>query len=46
MVEDAIRQGLMFDVSEEYWEALEECDRMLATHEEKLCNLISNPIEG
>ncbi len=31
MVEDAIQQGLMFDVSEEHWEALEECDRMLAT---------------
>ena len=46
MVEDAIQQGLMFDVPEEYWESLEECDGMLATREEKICNLISNPIEG
>ncbi len=36
----------MFDVSEEYWKALEECDGMLATYEEKIYNLISNPIEG
>ena len=36
MVEDAIQQGLMFDVPEEHWKALEECDGMLATHEEKL----------
>ena len=33
MVEDAIRQGLMFDVSEEHWESLEKCDGMLATRE-------------
>ena len=46
MVEDAIQQGLMFDVPEEYWESLEECDGMLATQEEKICNLISDPIEG
>ncbi len=46
MVEDAIQQGLMFDVSEEHWESLEECDRMLATREEKICNLISDLIEG
>ncbi len=31
MVEDAIQQGLMFDVPKEHWEALEECDGMLAT---------------
>ena len=36
----------MFDVSEEYWELLKECDRMLAICEEKICNLISDPIEG
>ena len=36
----------MFDVPEEYWESLEECDRLLATCEEKICNLISDPIEG
>ena len=46
MIEDAIQQGLMFDVLKEYWEALEECNEMLATHEEKICNLISDPIEG
>ena len=46
MVEDAIQQGLMFDVPEEHWESLEECDGMLATREEKICNLISDPIEG
>ncbi len=46
MVEDAIQQGLMFDVPEEYWKSLEECDGMLATREEKICNLISDPIEG
>ena len=45
MVEDAIQQGLMFDVPEEYWKALEECDGMVATHKEKICNLISDPIE-
>ncbi len=45
MIEDAIQQGLMFDIPEEYWESLEECDRMLATWEEKICNLISDPIE-
>ncbi len=39
MVEDAIQQGLMFDVSEEHWEALEECDGMLATWEEKYATL-------
>ncbi len=36
----------MFDVLEEHWESLEECDRMIATREEKICNLISDPIEG
>ncbi len=46
MVEDAIQQGLMFNILEEHWESLEEYDRMLATCEEKICNLISNPIEG
>ncbi len=45
MVEDAIQQGLIFDVSEEYWEALKECDGMLATCEEKICNLISDLIK-
>ena len=35
----------MFDVLEEYWEALEECDEMVATCEEKILNLISDPIE-
>ncbi len=45
MVEEAIQQGLMFNVPEEHWEALEECDGMLATREEKICNLISDPIE-
>ncbi len=46
MVEDAIQQGLIFDIPEEHWEVLEECDKMLATWEEKICNLISDPIEG
>ncbi len=46
MVEDAIQQDLMFDVLEEYWKSLKECDGMLTTHEEKICNLISDPIEG
>ena len=46
MVEDAIQQGFMFDMSEEHWELLEEYDGMIATHEEKICNLISDPIEG
>ena len=46
MVEDAIQQSLMFDIPEEHWEALEKCDGMLATREEKICNLISDPIEG
>ncbi len=45
MVEDAIQQGLMFDMSEKYWEILEECNGILATYEEKICNLISDPIE-
>ena len=45
MIKDAIQQGLMFDVPEEHWESLEECNRMLATREEKICNLISDPIE-
>jgi len=35
----------MFDVPKEHWEALKECDRILATREEKICNLISDPIE-
>ncbi len=46
MIEDAIQQGLMFDIPKEHWEALEEYDRMLAIREEKICNLISDPIEG
>ncbi len=46
MVEDAIQQGLMFDILEEYWKALEEYDRILAIHEKKICNLISDSIEG
>ena len=46
MVEDAIQQGLMFEILKEYQEVLEECDGMLATREEKICNLISDPIEG
>ncbi len=25
---------------------MKECDGMLVTHEEKICNLISDPIEG
>ena len=45
MVEDVIQQGLMFDVPEEYQEALEECNGILATHKEKVCNLISDLIE-
>ena len=36
----------MFDVPEKYWKVLKECDGVLATCEEKICNLISNPIEG
>jgi len=36
----------MFNISEEHWESLKECDRILATYEEKICNLISNLIEG
>ncbi len=36
----------MFDVSEEYWKSLEKCDEMLATCEEKICNLISDFIKG
>ena len=36
----------MFDIPEEYWKVLKECDRMLAIHEEKICNLISDLIEG
>ncbi len=31
---------------EEHWKVLEECNRMLATYEEKICNLISDLIEG
>ncbi len=46
MIEDAIQQDLIFDMSKEHWKVLEECDRMLVTHEEKICNLISDPIEG
>src|SRR6266540_3033678 len=46
MVEDAIQQGFMFDIPEEYWKILEECDGMLAIHKKKICNLISDPIEG
>ena len=45
MVEDAIQQGLMFDVPEEYWKALEECNGILATYKKKICNLISDLIE-
>ncbi len=36
----------MFDVPEEYWKALEECDGMLTTRKKKICNLISDLIEG
>ena len=43
MVEDAIQQDLMFDIPEEYWKSLEECDKMLATYKEKICNFISDP---
>ena len=46
MVEDAIQQGLMFNVSEKYWESLEECDGILAIYEEKIYNLINDLIEG
>ncbi len=46
MVEDAIQQGLMFNVPEEHWKSLEECDGMLIIREEKIYNLISDPIEG
>ena len=46
MIEDAIQQDLMFDILEEHWKALEECDGMLTIHEEKICNLISELIEG
>ncbi len=46
MIEDAIKQNLIFNISEEYWEILKECKKMLATREKKICNLISDPIEG
>ena len=46
MVEDAIQQNLMFDVPKEHWKSLEECNGMVATCEEKICNLINDPIEG
>ncbi len=46
MVEDTIQQGLMFDMPEEYQEILEEYDGILATYKEKICNLISDLIEG
>ncbi len=46
MVEDAIQQGLMFNIPEEYQEALNECEGILATREEKICNLISDLVEG
>ena len=46
MVKDTIQQGFIFDVLEEYWKVLEEYDRMLATCKEKICNLISDLIEG
>jgi len=36
----------MFNIPKEYWKALEECNRMLATWEEKIYNFISNLIEG
>ena len=35
----------MFDMPEEYWELLDKCEGMLATHIEKICNLINDPIE-
>ncbi len=35
----------MFDILEEHWESLEECNGMLAIHEKKICNLISDPSE-
>ena len=45
MVEDAIQQGLIFDIPEEHWEVLKEYDGILATCEEKICNLISDLIK-
>src|SRR6266498_2306194 len=36
----------MFNVPKEHWKVLEEYDGMLVTQEEKICNLISDPIEG
>ncbi len=36
----------MFDVPKEHWEVLEECNGMLAIWKEKICNLISDLIEG
>ena len=46
MVEETIQQDLMFDMPEKYWEALDEYEGMLAIHDEKICNLISDSIEG
>ncbi len=46
MVKDAIQQGLMFDMPEEYQKSLNECKEILATRKEKICNLISDLIEG
>jgi len=46
MVEDAIQQGLMFNVLEEYWESLDEMGGILATWDKKIYNLISDLIEG
>ncbi len=46
MVEDAIQQGLMFDVPEEHQKLLDEMEEILATCNEKICNLISDPIKG
>ncbi len=46
MVKDTIQQSLMFNMLEEYWKVLKKCEGMLATWEKKICNLISDLIEG
>ena len=40
MVEDAIQQGLMFDMPEKHWKALKKCDRILATWEKRSAILL------
>jgi len=35
----------MFDVLEEHWKLLDGCEGILATQEEKICNLISDLIK-